>query len=155
MSLNLNKFLTFTLGDEYYGIPILNVKEIIGLLTITHVPSMPKFIKGIINLRGKIIPVMDLRLKLGNESKTYNNRTCIIVIEIDFSDKIRLIGLIVDAVSEVLELNNNDIELPQACLGNTNEDYLTGIGKIKDKVILILDPTKMLSAKEKESLQKS
>jgi purine-binding chemotaxis protein CheW len=155
MAVELNKFLTFTLGEESYGIPILNVKEIIGMMNITHVPSMPKFIKGIINLRGKIISVMDLRLKFGNESREYNDRTCIIVVEMEFSDRIRLTGLVVDAVSEVLFINNEDIELPQACFGNTNQDYLTGIGKVKDKVIMLLEPTKMLSTEEKEMLQKS
>lgn len=155
MAVELNKFLTFTLGEESYGIPILNVKEIIGMMDITHVPSMPKFIKGIINLRGKIISVMDLRLKFGNESREYNDRTCIIVVEMEFLDRIRLTGLVVDAVSEVLFINNEDIELPQACFGNTNQDYLTGIGKVKDKVIMLLEPTKMLSTEEKEMLQKS
>jgi purine-binding chemotaxis protein CheW len=155
MSLNLNKFLTFTLGEEFYGIPILNVKEIIGMMEITHVPSMPEFIKGIINLRGKIIPVMDLRLKFGNESKEYNDRTCIIVLEMEVSDKIRLTGLAVDGVSEVLAINNEDIELPQECFGNNNQDYLTGIGKVKDKVIMLLEPVKMLSKEEKELVEKS
>lgn len=155
MALNSNKFLTFTLGDESYGIPILNVKEIIGMMDITHVPSMPEFVKGIINLRGKIIPVMDIRLKFGNESKPYNNRTCIIVVEMNFSDSIKLTGLIVDAVSEVLEISNEHIELPNVCLSNVAENYLTGIGKLKNKVIMLLDPTKMLSTDEQEIIQKS
>lgn len=155
MALNSNKFLTFTLGDESYGIPILNVKEIIGMMDITHVPSMPEFVRGIINLRGKIIPVMDIRLKFGNESKPYNNRTCIIVVEMNFSDNIKLTGLIVDAVSEVLEISNENIELPNACLSNVAENYLTGIGKLKNKVIMLLDPTKMLSTDEQEIIQKS
>lgn len=154
MALELNKFLTFTIGEEVYGIPILNVKEIIGMLDITSVPKMPDFIKGIINLRGKIIPVMDLRLKLGLESRKYDSRTCIIVVEMEISNQIRLTGLVVDTVSEVLDINKEAIELPPACFGSGDKDYLMGMGKIKDKVIMLLDPVKMLTSDEKEMLEK-
>lgn len=155
MSSEIKKFLTFTLGEEAYGIPILNVKEIIGMMDITHVPNMPEYIKGIINLRGKIISVMDLRLKFGDESKEYNDRTCIIVIEIKLEDTTKLTGLVVDTVSEVLSINSEDIELPQTCFGNSNQDYLTGIAKVKEKVIMLLEPMKLMCTEDKELLQKS
>lgn len=155
MALELNKFLTFTIGEESYGIPVLNVKEIIGMLDITHVPKMPEFIKGIINLRGKIIPVMDLRLRFGITSREYDARTCIIVIEMEISNQTRLTGLVVDTVSEVLAIDKEAIESPPTCFGGSDKDYLIGIGKIKEKVIMLLEPIKMLSSDEKESLEKS
>lgn len=150
MALELNKFLTFNIGEEFYGIPVLNVKEIIGMLDITPVPKMPEYIKGIINLRGKIIPVMDLRVRFGIPSREYDARTCIIVIETEVSNQTRLTGMVVDTVSEVLDINNETIELPSSCFGGVNKDYLTGIGKIKDKVIMLLEPINIMSTDEKD-----
>lgn len=154
MSLELNKFLTFTIGEESYGIPVLNVREIIGIMDITHVPKMPEFIKGIINLRGKVIPVMDLRLRFGIKSRDYDARTCIIVVEMEVSNKTRLTGFVVDTVSEVLDINQEEVESSIECFGSIDQDYLIGIGKIKDKVIMLLDPIKMLSSDEKEVLER-
>lgn len=153
MEAELSKFLTFTLGEECYGIPILRVKEIIGMMNITHVPRMPEFIKGIINLRGKIIPIMDLRLKFGAESRDYDDRTCIIVVEIEGINGIRLMGLVVDTVSEVLSINAGEIEVPPSSFGGTDHGYLVGLGKVKDKVIMLLEPVKILSSEEKELIQ--
>ena len=96
-----SKLLTFSLGEESYGISIQQVREIIGMMEITYVPKMPEFVKGVINLRGKIIPVTDLRLKMGLEEKTYSNRTSIIVVELENNGSIRQNGLVVDTVSEV------------------------------------------------------
>lgn len=152
MELQLNKFLAFTIGEESYGIPVLNVKEIIGMLDITPVPKMPEYIKGIINLRGKIIPVMDLRLRFGIASRDYDARTCIIVIEMEISNQTRLTGLVVDTVSEVLDINKEAIESPPECFGSVDKDYLIGIGMIKDKVIMLLEPIKMISTGEKEMI---
>ncbi|MFW2490758.1 chemotaxis protein CheW [Clostridium chromiireducens] len=150
MALELNKFLTFNIGEEFYGIPVLNVKEIIGMLDITPVHKMPEYIRGIINLRGKIIPVMDLRIRFGIPSREYDARTCIIVIETEVSNQTRLTGMVVDTVSEVLDINNETIELPSSCFGGVNKDYLTGIGKIKDKVIMLLEPINIMSTDEKD-----
>ena len=147
-----NKFLTFMLGNEAYGIPILKVKEIIGMMAITQVPRRPEFIKGVINLRGKIIPVMDLRLKFGIESKEYDNRTCIIVVEIAAQGGSRLSGLVVDTVSDVMDIPAEKIEKPSTGGVEVDEDCLIGLGKVKDKVILLLDTDKVLSEKEKETL---
>ncbi len=152
MAVTHNKFLTFVLANETYGIPILKVKEIIGLMTITHVPQMPYYVRGVINLRGKIIPVVDLRLKLGMAERDYDDRTCFIVTEIQTPTETKLIGLIVDMVSEVLEVPQASIELPPSCETKEEGAFLTGIGKVKDKVILLIDPNSIMNEWEKDSL---
>ncbi|MBP7211356.1 purine-binding chemotaxis protein CheW [bacterium] len=133
------KLLTFALGSEGYGISILKVIEIIGMLDITPVPKTPNFIKGVINLRGKIIPVMDLRLKFGMEEKEYNERTCIIVVEINLNGTQRLLGVVVDMVSEVVTLSSDQIEPPPEYGTQAENNFILGIGKIKDRVVIILD----------------
>lgn len=142
-----DKFLTFTLGKEYYGIEIKYVTEIIGIQPITEVPELPEHIRGIINLRGKIIPVMDVRLRFKKEFKEYNDRTCVIVID---AENI-LIGLIVDSVSEVLSIPSEDIVDPPDLNQHTNK-YIKGIGKTGNNVKLILDCEKLLSEEEMDSL---
>ena len=139
MDLQSGKYLTFLLESEEYGIPIKKVKEIIGIMDITHIPKTPEFIMGVINLRGKIIPVMDLRLKFGLAIKEYNPRTCIIVIEIVTSEINRQIGIIVDTVSEVVNVQAADIEPPPQYGSQIKENFLHGLGKVKEKVILLLD----------------
>ena len=104
------KYLTFTLAKEEYGIGILKIKEIIGMMPITSVPQTPEFVKGVINLRGKVIPVMDLRLRFEKDSVDYTERTCIIVVEIAAQAGTVQIGIVVDAVSEVLNIKGEDIE---------------------------------------------
>ena len=152
MEITGGKFLTFLLGSEEYGIPINKIKEIIGIMDITSVPRTPVFIKGVINLRGKIIPVMDLRLKFELGEKDYNQRTCIIVVEIDFSGSKRLMGIVVDTVSEVVNIQKNDIELPPQYGGRMDTAFLTGMGKVKGKVILLLDIEQVLNSDEKAQL---
>jgi purine-binding chemotaxis protein CheW len=142
-----DKFLTFTLGKEYYGIEIKYVTEIIGIQPITEVPELPEYIRGIVNLRGKIIPVMDVRLRFKKEFKEYNDRTCVIVID---AENI-LIGLIVDSVSEVLSIPSVDIVAPPD-LNHTGNKYIKGIGKIGSDVKLILDCEKLLSEELMDSL---
>ena len=152
MEITGGKFLTFLLGSEEYGIPINKIKEIIGIMEITSVPRTPVFIKGVINLRGKIIPVMDLRLKFELGEKEYNQRTCIIVVEIDFSGSRRLMGIVVDTVSEVVNIQKGDIELPPQYGGRMDTAFLTGMGKVKGKVILLLDIEQVLNSDEKAQL---
>ena len=131
------KYLTFTLGEEDYGISIGFVKEIIGIQKITPVPKIPEYIKGIINLRGLVIPVMDVRLRLGQSFREYDDRSCIIVVE----TKGHLVGLIVDSVSEVLTVDDKDIsEIPDGLTQN----YIMGIGKTSIGVILLIDCNKLL-----------
>jgi purine-binding chemotaxis protein CheW len=136
-----NKYLIFQLEKESYGIEIKYVTEIIGIQKITEIPELPGYIKGIINLRGKIIPVMDVRLKFGKEYTEYNDRTSIIVIEI----RDTLVGLIVDVVSEVLSIEDNNIVDPPSSKTGFNNKYIKNIGKVEGEVKLILDCNRLLS----------
>lgn len=146
----LSKYLTFVLGAEEYGLEILKVREIIGLQTITVVPRMPDFIRGIINLRGKVIPVIDLRLKFEMESIEDTEQTCIIVLELGDL----LTGILVDRVSEVLDIQDEQIEeTPQFGI-TVDTEFILGIGKTKDKVIILLDIGKVLSSSEIISIHK-
>jgi purine-binding chemotaxis protein CheW len=138
------RFLTFSVGKEEYGIEIKYVKEIIGIQDITEVPELPNYVKGIINLRGKIIPVMDVRLRFKKEPKEYNDRTCIVVIDIDEIS----IGLIVDNVSEVLTIEEENIVPPPDLKTGFHNRYVKGIGKVGSEVKLLLDCEKVLSDDE-------
>lgn len=144
----LEKYLTFSLGTENYGIPILKVKEIIGLMDITPVPKSPEFIRGVINLRGNIIPIMDLRLKFKMGEKEYNERTCIIVVEVLIETVRRLIGIVVDMVSEVVTINSDDIEPPPEYGTKNPKNFLIGMGKIKGKVIILLNIGQIITFEE-------
>lgn len=142
------KFLIFSLGKEDYGIEIRYVTEIIGIQSITDVPELPVYIKGIINLRGKIIPVMDVRLRFGKPEREYDERTCVIVIDIkDIS-----IGLIVDRVSEVLNIAETEIVPPPQVDKDYQRKYIKGIGKVDKDVKLLLDCEKMLNDGEMDDL---
>ncbi len=147
-TLKTGKYLTFTLADEEYGIGILKVKEIIGMMAITSVPRTPDFVKGVINLRGKVIPVIDLRLKFGMASIPYTDRTCIIVVEIDSDDMTIQIGIVVDAVSEVLNIKEEEIENAPSFGTSLSTDYILGMAKIDKGVKILLDIDRVLSAKE-------
>jgi len=154
-TIKTGKYLTFSLAEEEYGIGILKVKEIIGMMPITSVPRTPEFVKGVINLRGKVIPVMDLRLKFSMEAIPYSDRTCIIVVEIDSQDSTVLIGIVVDAVSEVLNIKEEEIEETPAFGAKLNTDYILGMAKMEGGVKILLDIDKVLSAKEIETLDKT
>jgi purine-binding chemotaxis protein CheW len=149
------KYLTFSLAGEEYGIGILKVKEIIGMMPITTVPRTPDFIKGVINLRGKVIPVVDLRLKFGMEAMAYTERTCIIVVEIKGAVSSVLIGIVVDSVSEVLNIKGTDIENTPAFGTRVNTDYILGMAKINGTVKILLDIDKVLTGDEIEVLEKA
>lgn len=138
------KYLTFVLGDEEYGLEILKVREIIGLMEITCVPQTPEFIKGVINLRGKVIPVIDLRLKFGMKEAEPTEETCIIVVDINTT----LMGILVDTVSEVLDITAGEIEPPPAFGGDISTEFILGMGKIKGNVKILLDIGKVLSPEE-------
>lgn len=133
------KYLTFNLDDNVYGIPILKVSEIIGIVPITPVPRTPSFIKGVINLRGKIIPVMDLRLKFDMPERAYDENTCIIIINLEVKGAKKQIGVVVDIVSEVCSIAASDIEDTPSYGTDCDEDFISGVGKIKDKVAMLLD----------------
>jgi purine-binding chemotaxis protein CheW len=139
------KYLTFSLAGEEYGIGILKVKEIIGMMPITTVPRAPGCVKGVINLRGKVIPVVDLRLKFGMEEMAYTERTCIIVVEIASQGTPVLIGIVVDSVSEVLNIKGTDIEETPTFGEKLNTDSILGMAKMNGGVKILLDIDKVLS----------
>lgn len=143
-----NKYLTFAIENESYGIEISHVTEIIGIQSITVLPELPEFIKGIINLRGKIIPVMDVRLRFKKESLDYNDRTCIVVIDINEIS----IGLIVDTVSEVLSISEGDVVPPPDLKNGHSSRYVKGIGKVGSDVKLILNCDRLLKDEELDLL---
>ena len=142
------KYLTFTLAEEEYGIGILKIKEIIGMLPITPVPRTPPFVKGVINLRGKVIPIIDLRLKFGMEEIDYTDRTCIIVVEIEGESGTILMGIVVDTVSEVLNIKAEDIEDTPTFGTDLNTEYILGIAKMEVGVKILLDIDKVLNTEE-------
>jgi purine-binding chemotaxis protein CheW len=148
------KYLTFALAHEEYGIGILKVKEIIGMMPITTVPQTPEFVKGVINLRGKVIPVVDLRLKFGMEEIEYTERTCIIVVEISGASGAVLMGIVVDSVSEVLNIRGDDIEDAPTFGADLNTKYISGMAKIEGSVKILLDIDRVLSETEIASLEK-
>ncbi len=138
------KFLTFFLAEEEYGIAILKVHEIIGMMAITSVPRTPAFTRGVINLRGKVIPIVDLRLKFEMPAQDQTSETCIIVVHVQGIE----IGIVVDRVSEVLNIAGSDIEEAPSFGTDVNTDYILGIGKSQGKVKILLDIDRVLSTRE-------
>jgi purine-binding chemotaxis protein CheW len=149
------KYLTFSLADEEYGIGILKIKEIIGMMSITTVPQTPEFVRGVINLRGKVIPVMDLRLRFGMDSIEYTDRTCIIVVEIAGEAGTIQIGVVVDSVSEVLNVKGEDIEDTPTFGTNLNTEYILGMAKMEGGVKILLDIDRVLKQEEIASLEEA
>ncbi len=147
------KYLTFQLASEEFGICVLKVREIMGLQEITAVPQTPAHIKGVINLRGKVVPVIDLRLKFGLANAEYSQRTCIIVTQIQGESTHVLMGIIVDGVSEVLNLAPAEIEDTPDFGEEVAGQYLLGMAKVKGKVKILLDIDKVLSAQELHNLR--
>ncbi len=136
-----NKYLFFRIGKESYGIGIRFVIEIIELQTISEVPDMPRYVKGVINLRGKVIPIVDLRLRFDMEEREYDNRTCIIVTEVDGV----LVGCLVDTVEEVMEIPEKAIEPPPNFRTTSGRDrYISGMGKAGDSIKILLDVEKIV-----------
>ncbi len=142
------KYLTFILGDEEYGISILKIKEIIGMMPITSIPRTPEFVKGVINLRGKVIPVMDLRLRFKMPTIDYSDRTCIIVVEIEGASEQLPVGCVVDAVSEVLTIKSHDIEDTPDFGTNIDTSFLLGMAKADGAVKILLDIDLVLNAND-------
>jgi len=134
------KYLTFMLGGGCYGVEIMRVREIIGVMPITCVPRMPAFIKGVINLRGKVIPVVDLRLKFGMEEAAHTSQTCIIVVQVDRSE----VGVVVDKVCEVLDIDSQDVDSTPSFGGEGRIDFILGIAKTGERVTILLDISRVL-----------
>ena len=143
------KFLTFLMANEKYGLEILKVREIIGMMDVTTVPTTPAFIRGVINLRGKIIPVVDLRLKFGMEAKEDTERTCIIVVHLAHTAQEMTMGIIVDEVSDVLDIDQTQIEPPPVFGANIRTDFILGMGKVDQKVVTMLDIDRVLTEPER------
>jgi purine-binding chemotaxis protein CheW len=139
-----DKFLTFTVGKEDYGLEIYHVTEIIGIQKITEVPDMPDYVKGVINLRGKVIPIMDVRKRFKFEERAYDDRTCIIVVNINDTS----LGLVVDTVKEVSDIPEKDIQPPPDIAEGNRQFFIRGLGKVDEEVKILLDAEKLLSKGE-------
>jgi purine-binding chemotaxis protein CheW len=142
------KYLTFSLAGEEYGIGILKVKEIIGMMPITIVPQTPAYIKGVINLRGKVIPVVDLRLKFMITAADYTERTCIIVVEVTAAGRTIMMGIVVDSVSEVLNIKGAEIEETPAFGAKLDTEFILGMAKVGGGIKILLDIDQVLSVEE-------
>jgi len=140
------KYLSFSLANEEYGIEIVKVKEIIGMMPITTVPRLPGYVKGVINLRGKVIPVIDLRLKFGMEKMPYTERTCIIVSEIAGASGSNLIGIVVDSASEVLNVKVADLEERPNFGARLDTDYILGMAKLNGSLKILMDIDKVVGS---------
>ena len=145
----LLQLVSFKIGEEEFGVDILSVQEINRMSQITKVPNTPDFIEGVINLRGRIIPVLDLRVKLGLMNLEHNKNTRIVVVEL----KGQTVGFIVDEVSEVLRIPKNITEAPPTMVGGIDSEYITSIGKLEDRLLILLDLEKILSLSEYEILE--
>lgn len=143
-----HQYLTFTLGGEMFAVGILNVKEIIEYGNLTEIPMMPAFIRGVINLRGAVVPVIDLAVRFGGKVSEVQRRTCIVIVEVSQEDAKHDIGIMVDAVSEVLEIQAADIEPPPSFGAKIRADFIAGMGKVAGKFVIILEIQKVLSVDE-------
>lgn len=141
-------YLTFELGKEFYGLEILKVQEIIGMMEVTRVPRTPEYVRGVVNLRGKVIPVVDLRAKFAMESTEDTERTCIIVLEVKKNQQSVTMGIIVDEVCEVLEVTADQIEPPPSFGANVDSDFIMGMGKVGEKVVMLLEVDRALAGDE-------
>ncbi len=142
------KYLTFKLAEEEYGLEILKVQEIIRMQTVTRVPRTPEYVRGVLNLRGKVIPVIDLRSKFGMETQEDTDKTCIIVVQVAEGDQRIVMGVIIDEVREVLDIGADCIEDTPSFGASINTEFIIGIGKVGDNVKMLLDIDKVLTASE-------
>lgn len=143
------QLVTFKLGTEEFGVDILKVQEINKMMNITKIPNAPTFIEGVINLRGKIIPIVDLRKRLGFRDQQYDKSTRIIVVELDGL----VLGFIVDSVSEVLRIPENTIEPPPSMVAGIESEYIEGVGKLDDRLLILLELKKVFSSPERKDIE--
>ena len=144
-----DQYLTFVVGDETFGFGIEYVTEIVGMQSITTVPDVQNYIKGVINLRGSVIPVIDIRLRFGLNEREYDERTCIVVVKLNELS----VGLIVDIVHEVTNIPESKISEPPKVRGDAGAQYIDGMGKLEDKVVILLDIVKLLSNEEQNVIK--
>lgn len=142
------QYLTFSLGGEVFALGILNVKEIIEFGNVTEIPMMPAFIRGVINLRGAVVPVIDLSARFGGKASTISRRTCIVIVELESEDGKQDLGVIVDAVNEVLEIPRGEIEPPPSFGAKIRADFIKGMGKVEGRFVIILNIERVLSTEE-------
>jgi len=147
-NIHQNQYLTFLLGDEEYGVDILRVQEIRGWDSVTTIPNAPAFIKGVINLRGTIVSILDLRERFGIESVEYNELTVVVVLRVKGEGKERIMGVVVDAVSEVYHIAENDLKDPPDLGYAINMDYMRGMATVDEKMVIILDIDQLMSLKD-------
>jgi purine-binding chemotaxis protein CheW len=143
-----SQYLTFALGGEMFGVGILSVKEIIEYGSLTEIPMMPAFIRGVINLRGSVVPVIDLAARFGGRPSELGKRSCIVIVEVHDDDSLHDIGIMVDAVSEVIEIPGSEIEPPPSFGARIRADFIFGMGKVAGKFVIILNIDKVLSVAE-------
>ncbi|MBN1592755.1 MAG: purine-binding chemotaxis protein CheW [Candidatus Coatesbacteria bacterium] len=148
-------YLTFKLGEEDYALEILKVQEIMGIIDITHVPRTPDFIRGVINLRGKVIPVADLRLKFGIGAENNTDKTCIIVLQVTRDAELITMGVIVDEVSEVLDITSEQIEPAPSFGVQVDMDFIMGMGKIDKRVVIILDADRLMTGADVNAMKRA
>lgn len=144
----LLQLVTFSIGEEEFGVDILSVQEIIRMMDITKVPRAPDFVEGVINLRGKVIPIIDLRRRFGLSTRDHDKHTRIIVIEINNM----IVGFVVDSVSEVLRIPASTVEPPPPVVSGLESEYISGVGKLEDRLLILLDLNKLLSGEERDML---
>jgi purine-binding chemotaxis protein CheW len=144
----LLQLVTFNISNEEFGIDILKVQEIIRTMEITKVPRAPDFVEGVINLRGKVIPIIDLRKKFSMESRTHDKQTRIVVVELQGM----IVGFVVDGVSEVLRIQSSTVEPPPAVVSGIGSEYISGVGKLEDRLLILIDLEKLLSLEERQGL---
>jgi len=142
------QFLTFMLGGEMYAMGILAIKEIIEYSSLTEVPMMPASVRGVINLRGSVVPVVDLAVRFGRAPGAVTKRTCIVIVEISLNDARQDVGVVVDAVNEVLEIAPADIEPPPTFGTRIRTDFIHGMGKVNNRFVILLDANRVLSLDE-------
>ena len=146
------QYLTFVLGPETFGFGILGIKEILEYSPPTDVPMMPAFIRGVVNLRGAVVPVVDLSVRFGRASAAVTKKTCIVIVETALHDQRQVLGVIVDAVNEVLEISAADIQPPPSFGTSVRTDFIAGIGRVRDKFVILLNLDSVLSVDDMESL---
>jgi purine-binding chemotaxis protein CheW len=150
------KYLTFSLGEEHYGLEILRVQEIVGLLPVTRVPRLPAMVAGVVNLRGRVIPVVDLRLAFGMQRSAMDERSCIVVVSVQRgSDASTVMGVLVDEVSDVVDLVDNDIEETPEFGTAVDTSFIKGVGRLEGRVVLLLDIDRVLNTTDIEDIERA
>jgi len=149
---DLNQYLTFMLGRETFALGILSIKEILEYSAPTEIPMMPAFIRGVVNLRGAAVPVVDLCARFGRPSAAVTKKTCIVIIETRLQDESHVLGVVVDAVNEVLEIPGSEIEPAPSFGASIRADFIQGMGKVRGKFVIILDVDRVLCVEELEML---